>query len=113
MNINEKTVNVLNVMQISLIRYMLRLHKSCHMKTLKILNIKHLICKYKINFVRQLLKKLQLERLEEIFAKTNENLERVKFCLENINDVEIKKILILLTNSYERKIIDNIGNLGS
>ena len=59
MNINEKTVNVLNVMQNSLIRYMLRLHKSCHMsnimKSLKILNIKHLICKYKINFVRQLL----------------------------------------------------------
>ena len=59
MNINEKTVNVLNVMQNSLIRYMLRLHKSCHMsnimKSLKILYIKHLICKYKINLVRQLL----------------------------------------------------------
>jgi hypothetical protein len=60
-----------------------------------------------------LLKKLQLERFEEICAKTNENLERVKFCLENTNDVEIKKILILLTNSFERKIIENIGNLVS
>jgi hypothetical protein len=47
MNINEKTVNLLNVMQNSLIRYMLRLHKSFHMsnimKSLKMLNIKHLI----------------------------------------------------------------------
>ena len=59
MNINEKTVNVLNVMQNSFIRYMLRLHTSFHtsniMKSLNILNIKHLVCKYKINFVRQLL----------------------------------------------------------
>ena len=58
MNINEKTVNILNVMQNGLIRYMLSLHKSCHMsnilKSLKILNVKQLICKYKINFVRQL-----------------------------------------------------------
>ena len=58
MNINEKTVNVLNVMQNSLIRYMLRLHTSFQtsnsMKSLNILNIKHLVCKYKINFARQL-----------------------------------------------------------
>jgi hypothetical protein len=56
---------------------------------------------------------LQFERLEEIYAKTNEDLERVKFCLENINDIEIKKILILLTNSFERKITENIANSGS
>jgi len=39
----------------------------------------------------------------------------VKFCLENINDMEIKNILITLTNSYERKIkiIENIQNLGA
>jgi hypothetical protein len=56
---------------------------------------------------------LQLDRLEEMYAKSNKDLERVKFCLENMNDIEIKKILILLTNSFERKIIENIGNLGS
>ena len=56
---------------------------------------------------------MQFERLEEIYAKTNEDLERVKFCLENINDIEIKKILILLTNSFERKITENIANSGS
>ena len=41
-------------------------------------------------------------------------MERVKFCLENINDNEIKKQLIILTNSFERKnkIIENIENLG-
>jgi hypothetical protein len=58
MNINEKTINILNVMQNSLIRYMLRFNKSSHMsnilKALKILKIKHLICKYKINFIKQL-----------------------------------------------------------
>jgi hypothetical protein len=48
-----------------------------------------------------------------MYAKSNKDLERVKFCLENMNDIEIKKILILLTNSFERKIIENIGNLGS
>jgi len=39
----------------------------------------------------------------------------VKFCLENINDMEIKNILITLTNSFERKIkiIENIQNLGA
>ena len=37
------------------------------------------------------LKKLQWERLDEIYAKSNEDLERVKLCLENINDIEIKK----------------------
>ena len=46
-------------------------------------------------------------------SKSNEDLERVKFCLKNINDIEIKKILILLTNSFERKIIENIGDLGT
>ena len=42
-NINEKTINMLNIMQNGLIRYIS-----------KLLNIKQLICKYKINFVRQL-----------------------------------------------------------
>ena len=51
--------------------------------------------------------------MDGIYAKSNEDLERVKFCLENINDIEIKKILILLTNSFERKIIENIGDLGT
>ncbi len=34
--------------------------------------------------------------------------------MENINDMEIKNLLIILTNSFERKIkiIDNIENLG-
>ena len=32
---------------------------------------------------------------------------------DNIDDIEIKKILILLTNSFERKLIDNIGNSGT
>jgi hypothetical protein len=145
---------------------MLELHKSYHMsnilKSLKIVNIKQLIFKYKINFVRQLenhelckeifkrmiknrngdnnksksitidleriskildckleevgkikLKCKQLEKLDEKFNKTDEDVERVKFCLENINDMEIKNILIILTNSSERKIkiIVNIENL--
>ncbi len=58
MNLDEKTINLMNVMQNGLVRYMLKLHKSCHMsnilKSLKIVNIKQLIFKYKINFVRQL-----------------------------------------------------------
>ena len=62
------------------------------------------------------LKDKQLIRIEEIYSKTNEDLERVKFCLDNINDKEIMEILVLLTNSFERKIkqIENIeieGNL--
>jgi len=173
MNLDEKTINLMNVMQNGLVRYMLKLHKSCHMsnilKSLKIVNIKQLIFKYKINFVRQLenhelckeifkrminnrngdsnnnnnnksksiimdlerisnildckleevgktkLKSKQLEKLDEKFNRTDEDVERVKFCLENINDVEIKNILITLTNSFERKIkiIENIENLGA
>ena len=63
-----------------------------------------------------ILKNKQLNRIEEIYSKTNEDLERVKFCLDNINDKEIMEILVLLTNSFERKIkqIENIeieGNL--
>jgi hypothetical protein len=58
MNLDEKTINLMNVMQNGLVRYMFKLHKSCHMsnilKSLKIVNIKQLIFKYKINFVRQL-----------------------------------------------------------
>ena len=55
------------------------------------------------------LKDKQLIRIEEIYSKTNEDLERVKFCLD-IKDKEIKEELILLTNSFERKIkqIENI-----
>ena len=173
MNLDEKTINLMNVMQNGLVRYMLKLHKSCHMsnilKSLKIVNIKQLIFKYKINFVRQLenhelckeifkrminnrngdsnnnnnnksksiimdlerisnildckleevgktkLKSKQLEKLDEKFNRTDEDVERVKFCLENINDMEIKNILITLTNSFERKIkiIENIENLGA
>ena len=61
------------------------------------------------------LKSKQLEKLDEKFNRTDEDVERVKFCLENINDVEIKNILITLTNSFERKIkiIENIENLGA
>ncbi len=61
------------------------------------------------------LKSKQLEKLDEKFNRTDEDVERVKFCLENINDMEIKNILITLTNSYERKIkiIENIQNLGA
>ena len=57
-----------------------------------------------------ILKNKQLNRIEEIYSKTNEDLERVKFCLDNINDKEIMEILVLLTNSFERKIkqIENI-----
>ena len=51
-----------------------------------------------------ILKNKQLNRIEEIYSKTNEDLERVKFCLDNINDKEIMEILVLLTNSFERKI---------
>ena len=63
-----------------------------------------------------ILKNKQLNRIEEIYSKTNEDLERVKFCLDNINNKEIMEILVLLTNSFERKIkqIENIeieGNL--
>ena len=63
-----------------------------------------------------ILKNKQLNRIEEIYSKTNEDLERVKFCLDNINDKEIMEILVLLTNSFERKLkqIENIeieGNL--
>ena len=58
MNLDEKTINVMNIMQNGLVRYMLKLHKSCHisniLKSLKIVNIKQLIFKIKINFVRQL-----------------------------------------------------------
>ena len=56
-----------------------------------------------------------MEKLDEKFNRTDEDVERVKFCLENINDVEIKNILITLTNSFERKIkiIENIENLGA
>jgi hypothetical protein len=56
-----------------------------------------------------------LEKLDEKFNRTDEDVERVKFCLENINDMEIKNILITLTNSFERKIkiIENIQNLGA
>jgi len=56
-----------------------------------------------------------LEKLDEIFKRTDEDVERVEFCLENINDMEIKNILITLTNSFERKIkiIENIQNLGA
>jgi len=66
--------------------------------------------------VKIILKNKQLNRIEEIYSKTNEDLERVKFCLDNINDKEIMEILVLLTNSFERKIkqIENIeieGNL--
>ena len=61
------------------------------------------------------LKSKQLEKLDEKFNRTDEDVERVKFCLENINDMEIKNILITLTNSFERKIkiIENILNLGA
>jgi hypothetical protein len=162
MNINKKTINMLNVMQNGLIRYMLKLHKSCQMsnilKSLKILNINHLICKYKINFVRQLdkhslckqiyakisnismnkksnsfmtdikiiantlkcnieevgktkFKIMQLLRIDEIYSKSNDDFDRVKFCLDNINDLEIKKTLILLTNSFERNSIENLIDL--
>ena len=81
MNINEKTVNILNVMQNGLIRYMLGLHKSCHMsnilKSLKILNVKQLICKYKINFVRQLENHVLCKK---IYTKMiNENIIKKKF----------------------------------
>ena len=56
-----------------------------------------------------------MEKLDEKFNRTDEDVERVKFCLENINDMEIKNILITLTNSFERKIkiIENIQNLGA
>jgi hypothetical protein len=56
-----------------------------------------------------------LEKLDEKFNRTDEDVERVKFYLENINDMEIKNILITLTNSFERKIkiIENILNLGA
>ena len=58
MSISKKTINTLNVMQNSLIRYMLQLNKSSHMgninKILKIMNIKHLYYKLKMNFVKQL-----------------------------------------------------------
>ncbi len=136
MNINEKTINILNVTQNSLIWYMLKMHKSSHMsnilKALKILKIKQLICKNKINFVKQLVnhslckqildkiidnrnlneksnsfvedlklisnilkcniqevgknkhKIMQLERLEEIYSKSNEDFEMIKFCLDGI-----------------------------
>ncbi len=56
-----------------------------------------------------------MEKLDEKFNRTDEDVERVKFYLENINDMEIKNILITLTNSFERKIkiIENILNLGA
>jgi hypothetical protein len=82
MNINEKTVNILNVMQNGLIRYMLSLHKSCNMsnihKSFKILNVKQLICKYKINFVRHvenhvLCKKIYTKMINENIIKKNSN----------------------------------------
>jgi hypothetical protein len=148
MNINEKTINILNLMQNSLIRYILRLHKSSHMsnmlKALKILKIKHLICKYKLNFIKQLVnhslckqilnkiiddqnlyekksnsfvedlklisnilkckiqevgknkhKIMQLERVEEIYSKSNEDFEMIKFCLDYINDAD-KKIFYFI-----------------
>jgi hypothetical protein len=37
----------------------------------------------------------QLERLEEIYSKSNEDFEMIKFCLDDINDADKKEILIL------------------
>ena len=38
----------------------------------------------------------------------------MEFCSENIKDMEIKKILIILTSSFDRKlkITENIENIG-
>jgi hypothetical protein len=34
---------------------------------------------------------MQLERLDEIFAKSNENFQMIKFCLDALNDLDKKK----------------------
>ncbi len=58
----------------------------------------------KLEEVRKIkLKCKQLEKLDEKFIETDKDVERVKFCLENINDMEIKNILIILTNSFKEK----------
>jgi hypothetical protein len=54
---------------------------------------------------------MQLLRIDEIYSKSNDDFDRVKFCLDNINDLEIKKTLILLTNSFERNSIENLIDL--
>jgi hypothetical protein len=87
MNLDEKTVNLMNDMQNGLVRYMFKLHKSCHMsnilKSLKIVNIKQLIFKYKINFVRQL---ENHELCKEIFKSMIKN--------RNVDNNKSKSIIV-------------------
>ncbi len=77
----------MNDMQNGLVRYMFKLHKSCHMsnilKSLKIVNIKQLIFKYKINFVRQL---ENHELCKEIFKSMIKN--------RNVDNNKSKSIIV-------------------
>ena len=95
MNINEKSLNILNVMQNGIVRYLLKLNKTCHMsnilKSLKILNMKHLICKYQINFVKQIenhqvCKNIFNNLLKcELKEKTNSFIKDINFISKTIN----------------------------
>ena len=111
MSINNKTISDLDIMQNSLIRYLLNLSRYSHISIiksiLKIANFKHLILRYKLNFLKQ----IQHHKLtKHILEYSLENMNNIKCYAHQIKDaagiLELDIETILKDN---RKTIDTLN----
>jgi hypothetical protein len=93
-SLNKNTLKKLNMEQNTLIRFMIGLHKNCHMSdlliTLKILNIGELITFYKLTFIKNLKKnKICLLIFEYLCENLNSfNMKSLSFArdIKNLQD---------------------------